>query len=193
MKKILIAAVALLSFGVANAQVFYLGYQNNSFNSTYGSTTHTETAPGFVVGFGQNFEIADGLGIQPAFEMSLNSYKRSTVLGDIKYSNFGIKVPIDFNYGIELGSDLKLYPFAGPSLYLGIANNGKLGDEKESLYDDSLKRFGFGVNFGAFCDFKDVLRLKVGYDMGLSNLYQDGDDDFKYKQNCLTIAIGYLF
>lgn len=193
MKKLLIAAAAMLSFCFADAQVYYLGFQQNKFKSetTIGSTTHTdkETAPGFVIGLGKNFEIADGLGIQPAIEMSLNSFEESSV----KTTNFGFKAPIDINYGFELGSALRLGVFAGPTFYFGAYNKAKWDDNKMDLYEDALNRFSLGANAGAFCDILDLLRVKVGFDMGLSNLDQDGDDDYKYKQNCLTIAVGYLF
>ncbi|MCQ2065801.1 MAG: PorT family protein [Bacteroidaceae bacterium] len=193
MKRLLIAAAAMLSFCFADAQVYYLGFQENQFANTVGSSTHTEKAPGFVIGFGKNFEIADGLGIQPALELSLNTRKETTLGTDYKYNNFGVKLPIDINYGFELGSVLKLGAYAGPTFYLGAVSNCKYDDDKYNFYEDDLNRLSIGVNGGIFCDIMDLLRVKVGYDKGLTNMLQDGDDDYKYKQNCWTIAVGYLF
>lgn len=193
MKRLLIAAAAMLSFCFADAQVYYLGFQENEFANTVGSSTHTEKAPGFVIGFGKNFEIADGLGIQPALELSLNTRKETEFGVDYKYNNFGVKLPIDINYGFELGSVLKLGAYAGPTFYLGAVSNCKYDDDKYNFYEDDLNRLSIGVNGGIFCDIMDLLRVKVGYDKGLTNMLQDGDDDHKYKQNCWTIAVGYLF
>lgn len=197
MKKLLVLAAALLTFGFANAQVFYIGYQNNQFNTKMKvlntTATDKQNASGFVVGYGQNFNISGAFGVQPALEMSFNSHKAKSAGIESTATNFGVKVPIDLNYGFSLSPDFKLNVFAGPTLYLGIVDSEKVGDQKVNMYEDFMKRFSFGVDFGAWCDIKDLIRVKVGYDLGLSNMLQDGTSDYSMKQNCLTIAVGYLF
>ena len=193
MKKLLIIAVAILSFSAVNAQVAYVGFQSVTGKSKAGNTTVSKSNPGFFLGGAMNFDIADALGIQPGLELSYAGRTENNALtGDTKYSMWGIKIPVDVNYGFELAPDFKLSVYAGPSIYVGLANNWKSGNTTYDNYGDDLSRFGLGLGMGAWCDFKDMLRLKIGYDLGLLNRAQD-KDNFNYKESAFMISVGYLF
>ena len=56
MKKLLLIVAAILSFGAANAQVAYLGYQNVSGRNKIGSTTTLNDYSGMFAGGAMNFE-----------------------------------------------------------------------------------------------------------------------------------------
>jgi len=193
MKKLLIIAAAILSFSAVNAQVAYVGFQSVTGKSKAGNTTVSKSNPGFFLGGAMNFEIADALGIQPGLEISYAGRTENTALaGDTKYSMWGIKIPVDVNYGFELAPDFKLSVYAGPSIYVGLSNTGKNGNTTYDYYGDDISRFGLGLGMGAWCDFKDMLRLKIGYDLGLLNRAQD-KDNFNYKESAFMISVGYLF
>lgn len=154
MKKLLVIAAAILSFSAVNAQVAYLGFQSitSTGKTTVGNTTTTTTNsnPGFFLGGAMNFEIADALGIQPGLEVGyFGRTEKSTLLGDTKYSSWGIKIPIDVNYGFELADGFNLSVYAGPSIYVGLANNAKNGNTTYDYYGDDLGRFGLGIGLGA--------------------------------------------
>ena len=53
-------------------------------------------------------------------------------------------------------------------------------------------RFGLGLGMGAWCDIQDVIRVKLGYDLGLLNRAQN-KDNFNYKESGFAISVGYLF
>ena len=194
----MVIAAAILSFGAANAQIAaYLGYQSVTTKAKVGDVTTSEPYSGFLVGGAMNFDVYEGIGIQPALE--LNYYgktKNQTTL-----SSFGAKIPIDVNYGFDLAPDFKLYAFAGPSIYIGILNKTKydsydpVADKTTKVtrdnYENNLKRFGLGFGLGAWCDFKDMIRLKVAYDMGLNDRSQNSN--VKFKENTFSISVGYLF
>ena len=195
MKKLLVIAAAILSLS-ANAQVAYVGFQSVTATSkaTTGNVTVTEknNNSGFFVGGAMNFEIADALGIQPALEFSYAGRTEKDLLNnDVKYSAMGVKIPIDVNYGIELSPDFKLAAYVGPSLYLGITNQSKSGEVTVDNYENRLGRFGLGLGFGAWCDIKDMIRVKIGYDLGLLN--RDTRDDMSYKESGLLFSVGYIF
>ena len=170
MKKLLVIAAAILSFSAVNAQVAYLGFQ--SITST-GKTTVA-------------------LGIQPGLEVSyFGRTEKDALLGDTKYSSWGIKIPVDVNYGFELADGFNLSVYAGPSIYVGLSKNGKNGNTTYDYYGDDISRFGLGLGMGAWCDIQDMLRVKIGYDMGLLN--RETRDDMSYKESGLMISVGYIF
>ena len=193
MKKLLVIAFAILSFSAVNAQVAYVGYQNVTGKDKIGNTTWNYANSGFFLGGAMNFEIADALGIQPALEISYaGRTENDLVLGEIKYASWGLRIPIDVNYGFELSPDFKLSVYAGPSIFVGLSNNSKNGNTTYDLYGDRYGRFGLGMGMGAWCDIKDMLRVKVGYDLGLINRAQDKDNR-NYKESALLLSVGYLF
>ena len=196
MKKLLVIAAAILSFSAVNAQVAYLGFQSvtSSRKVTAGNTTTTFTGSnaGFFLGGAMNFEIADALGVQPGLEISYAGRTEKDLLNnDDKFSMWGVRIPIDVNYGFELSPDFKLNVYAGPSIYLGLAYNDKDGNVTYDWYGDEYSRFGLGLGMGAWCDIKEVIRVKVGYDLGLLNRAQK--DNVNYKESGIMFSVGYLF
>lgn len=191
MKKLLVIAVAILSFSAVNAQVAYVGFQSVTGKSKVGDTTTSKTSSGFVLGGAMNFGISDGIGVQPGLEIAYASRSERILTIDHKYPSLGVRIPIDVNYGFELSPDFKLYAYAGPSIYFGLSFKDKFDDTTVDKYENSLNRFGLGLGVGAWCDVKDMIRVKVGYDMGLINRAQDSD--WNYKENAFLISVGYLF
>ena len=193
MKKLLVIAFAILSFSTVNAQVAYLGYQSVTDKTKGGNTTVSHSSSGFFLGGAMNFEIADALGVQPGLEIGyFGRTEKDNLLGDAKFSSWGIKVPIDVNYGFELAPDFILSVYAGPSIYLGLSKNGKQGNTTYDYYGNTYNRFDLGLGMGAWCDIKEVIRVKVGYDMGLLNRAQD-KDNWTYSESGLMFSVGYLF
>ena len=192
MKKLLVIAAAILSFSAVNAQVAYLGFQSVTASSKAGNTTISKANSGFFLGGAMNFEIADAIGIQPGLEVSYAGRTESTIAGDDKFSMWGIKIPVDVNYGFELAPDFKLNVYAGPSIYVGLSYNDKVGNTTYDWYGNQFGRFGLGLGMGAWCDIKDVIRVKAGYDLGLLNRAQD-KDNLDYKESAFMISVGYLF
>ena len=195
MKKLLVIAAAILSFSAVNAQVAYVGFQSvtGTHKTTSGSVTVTDkqSNSGFFVGGAMNFEIADALGIQPALEFSYAGRKEKDILNnDIKYSALGVRIPIDVNYGFEIADGFKLAAYAGPSIYFGISNQSKSDNVTTNYYENVLGRFGLGLGFGAWCDIQDMLRVKIGYDMGLLNRAKD--DGVAYKEDALMLSAAHI-
>lgn len=196
MKKFLIAAVALLSFGAANAQVAYVGYLNNTLEGKTGSITTTNTAPGFVLGGSMNFDIIAGIGVQPALQLEF--YSKTEDEGKItEFTNksIGVKMPVEINYGYEINSNFKVYAFAGPTFYYGVSDKAEAKNANTTVdrYEDLMNRFNLGLGCGAWLDVMDMIRIKAAWDFGQSNLYQDGDSDNKLTKNTFNLSVGYVF
>ena len=189
MKKLFVIAAAILSFGIANAQIVaYAGFQDVTETTKQGGHSHSEGLSGLVLGGAMNFDISNGIGVQPGVELTTASRTDNGV----KYSQLGLRVPIDVNYGFEIAPDFKLFVFAGPSIYLGLSSKAKWDDDSYDYYEDDFSRFGLGLSTGAWCDWKDMLRLKLGYDLGLTNRYKR-DSDISVKESAFMVTVGYLF
>jgi hypothetical protein len=187
MKKLLVIAAAILSFGAAKAQVAYLGYQGISGNTKAGSTTICEAYNGVFAGGAYNFDLYENVGVQPGLEV--NFYTRTE--NNVKDYSMGLRIPVDFNYCFDVATDLKVYCFAGPSFYIGLLQEQEIGDVSTDRYEDQLTRFAFGVSLGAWCDWKDMLRLKVGFDFELNDRSVTSVN--KYKENIFSVSVGYVF
>ncbi len=187
MKKLLLIVAAILSFGAANAQVAYLGYQNVSGRNKIGSTTTLNDYSGMFAGGAMNFEFYEGVAVQPGLE--INFYTRTE--DNIKDTSVGLKLPVDFNYGFDVAPGLKVYGYAGPFFYLGLYRNQSIAGVDSDWYDGKWNRFGFGFGFGAWCDWRETLRLKIGFDLGLNDRSESSLD--KYRENTFSISLGYIF
>ncbi|MBO7416821.1 MAG: porin family protein [Bacteroidaceae bacterium] len=189
MKKIMLVAAVLLTAGYASAQVSYqLGFMATAEEQTYTlgslSTTHKNNYSGFMVGADYNMNIAGGFNVAPGVAMELSLDNKEN---DVKYKEFNILVPVDFNYGFNLGQDLKLYLFAGPTFDMGIMAKN---DDKD-MFDHGKKRFDILLGGGAWVDIKDVIRLKAGYKLGLLDI--SDMDSYEWKKNVFTVSVGYIF
>ena len=118
---------------------------------------------------------------------------------DVKYKDFGLIIPFEFNYSFALGSDFKLSPYAGPIFELGLVSKSKSDDEEVNWFDNDLfnyKRLGIYLGVGAMLDFQDMLRLKVGYNFGLLDGIKECKvpaTDMEAKNKGLVVSVGYLF
>lgn len=201
MKKILFMAAALLTAGFASAQVTYsLGYINTSTTSKYEATiggvtvsnTNTESMNGFTIGIDNNINLSGDLNVAPGIGMDFSMREKN----DIKYKKFGLYVPVDFNYGFGLGSDLKVFVYAGPTFDLGLIKDAKDDDgDKVNYYDDDnavyYSRFDILVGGGVWVTYQDQIRFKVGYKAGMLNTCKT--DNYTVKNNVLSVSVGYIF
>lgn len=200
MKKLFVAAVALLSFSLANAQVaFNLGYfnVNSEVKTSVGNLSNTEKESGNSF----NFLYTDNINLVSDFNVNVGGglYFGFDKENDVKYKDFGLIVPVEFNYSFALGSDFKLSPYAGPIFELGLVSKSKYDDEETNWYDNdayTYNRFNIYLGVGAMLDFQDMLRLKIGYNFGLLDGIKECNipaTDKEAKNKGLVVSVGYLF
>ncbi|MBO6078408.1 MAG: outer membrane beta-barrel protein [Bacteroidaceae bacterium] len=197
MKKLLFLAAVLLTAGAASAQITYsLGYISTSTKAEYtlGGITSSKTTSmnGLTISVDDNINLTGDLNVAPGVGMDFSMRKD----GDIKYKKFGLYVPVDFNYGFALSSNLKLFVYAGPTFDLGIIKDAKDDNgNKVNYYDKDLvvnySRFDLLLGGGAWLTFQDQLRFKVGYKVGMLNTCKA--DNYTVKNNVLSVSVGYIF
>ncbi|MBR4593492.1 MAG: outer membrane beta-barrel protein [Bacteroidaceae bacterium] len=188
MKKLLVLAVALLTVGSISAQITYsIGYLSTSSKAqAKGATSNTETMNGITIGVDDNINLTGDFYVAPGIGIDLSFRK----MNGETLKKFGLYVPVDFNYGFNLSSDIKLSVFAGPTFDLGLIYNTKDYDcyKKE---EGNMSRFDILLGGGAWLTFQDQYRLQIGYKAGLLNTSKT--DNFTVKNNIFSISLGYIF
>ena len=195
MKKLFVLAAAILTAGVASAQITYsIGYISTSVKTEYkafgGTFSNTESMNGFTIATDDNINLTGDLNVAPGLGMDLSFGK----YGEVNVTKFGLYVPVDFNYGFELTPDFKVFVYAGPTFDLGLIYSGKNGDNKFDYYkkdEGNMSRFDILLGGGAWVTFQDQYRLKIGYKAGLLNTCKT--DDTTVKNNVFSVSLGYIF
>ena len=199
MRKIFTIAALTILFAVsANAQtLFNLGYGLGSDKTTFGSMeTDATNSNTLFAGFSHNFGIADNFGVEPGVNYVFNFSQTGDELS-VKNKYHGIHVPVLFNYALVSSSDIALKVLAGPSASYGISDKsttyvgGIKGLDIDNYSDGSYSRFGVSASFGLAAEWCNTIRLKIGYDLGLTDLNKS--DNVSYKQDLLTFSLGYIF
>ncbi len=194
MKKLFLMAAALLTVGAASAQITYsLGYINTNWDVDYKGGD--KTINGFTIGLDDNINLTGDLNVAlgAGMELSFATFDLG-ILGDWKYKEFGLFVPVDFNYGFALGDNLRLSVFAGPTFNLGLMAKQTHDDDEFNYYDEddgNMGRFDVLMGGGVWLDIQDQFRIKVGYKAGLMDT--DKSDNVERKSNVLSVSLGYIF
>ena len=192
MKKLFLIAAALLTVGFAHAQMSTsVGYVNTIIHD-WDETFHIN---GFNVEFNYDYNLAGDFYVSAGagFGMSLYQETFNDSVFNVRVCDFSI--PVDLNYRFNLGSNLKLNIYAGPTFMIGLCHTFYYDGKKDvDYYSNSnypLKRFNVLLGGGVSLDIKDHYRIKVGYKKGLLELDKTGE--YPYKKDYLTASIGYIF
>lgn len=175
-----------------------LTYNNNSANFT-----------GFYAGFSKNVGIAQGFGVAAGAHAHLNMRNTEGSLfgftGDVKETQILIDVPVLFNYGIAINKDLKITPFIGPMVSLGLSgkshvtvttpiiNTQTTHDfdwyNNDGVNDRPNNRFNISAVFGAALTFSNF-NLFAGYNLGLMDLHKSENITMKTKGFFVGLGFG---
>lgn len=215
MKKTLtILAVAVAMLATANAQTgINIAYTPQTINSTNGNLHDTIRLDGIAIGINQNIalsgDLALSVGLQGRYgfassETTVNLGILGSATATAAHKQLLIDVPVLLNYGFNLGSNVRLTLFAGPTVSFALmgkttwsGNASVLGalnlgtDGEDDWYDDNSNnsRFDIGATIGANLSFNQ-LRLFAGYNMGLLNL--STADNTTRKAAGFFVGVGYV-
>lgn len=192
MKRILFFAVALMTAGIAKAQfstsIGYVFSPINDWDETY-------YAHGLNVELDYDYNLSPNLFVSTGLGMDLSFYKISDNDSTFNGRIFDLTIPIDLNYRVNLGSDLKLNLFAGPTFMVGISHAFIYSGEKLTDYYSAanypIKRYNVMLGGGVSLDIKNQYRIKVSYKKGLLDMDKSGE--YPFKKDYLTVSVGYIF
>jgi hypothetical protein len=121
---------------------------------------------------------------------------------DVKSNISYIDIPVNFAYAINLGGN-RLMVGAGPYAGIGIGgktiatatSNGTSQKEEQDIEfgsgEEQYKRMDFGANFMAGYILNNGLMFKVNYSLGLANLSNSNEAD--YKNRYFGVSVAYFF
>jgi hypothetical protein len=176
-----------------------------------GLTYTIKGLPGFSVGLIADIPIGEsGFRVIPELYYVGKGFKADATIdllgqqikGETRTNISYIDLPINFAYAFELGNN-RLMVGAGP--YAGFGLNGKTiakttvgdisqDDERDVEFgngSDQYDRLDIGANFMAAYILNNGLMFKVNYSLGLLNL--SNNPDAEYKNRFFGVSLGYFF
>ena len=206
MKKVLsfVAVAAMMLFaGKAYAQLtLNLGYAPVTYTTTINNNDSKVEMNGFFVGATYNVNLTGDLNVAIGADFRFNTKTdESDILGvattKTTKTQMLIDIPVLFNYGLSLNSDLRISAFAGPTFSLALSGKttsdaaiaGWGGTTEDDWYGDNSnrKKFDIGLTFGLNLGYRQY-RLFGGYNMGLLNLTDT--DNVTLKASGWFIGLG---
>lgn len=218
MKNILKIFIILLISTItlqANAQTLGIkaGFNLANMKETVDATTFsidTKMKAGFHVGLMYDIPIKTYLSFEPALLFTTKGLKiKENILGvvlDASLNLYYIDIPLNLKGNFNIGEETNVYVAFGPYLGFGLSGKSKvyasyLGQSESSEENviwgndpnnDYLKRFDFGLTFGAGIEFKKYM-FGISYDLGLTNISAYQEDDTSLKNRVLKFSLGYRF
>lgn len=195
MKKILLSAVAVMAFGVAQAQEIKFGAKAGLNIANLGGDAETDgSRTGFHIGAVAEFKLTETFSIQPELVYSMQGAKTKfgieelgmVVEEDLKLDY--INIPIMAKYYVMEGLSLE----AGPQI--GFLMSAKFGSEDVK---DGYKSIDFGLAAGVGYELPMGVFFQARYNAGLANIADtssdEGEGDFKMTNGVFQISVGYKF
>ncbi|MFH6993670.1 porin family protein [Flavobacterium sp. FlaQc-48] len=192
MKRIILAAIAVMAFGFTNAQETRFGVKGglNLTSFAGGNYYDAKSLVGFQVGGFAEIKIIERLAIQPEVLFSTQGAKfDGGVDGDFDSKLNYINVPVLAKFYITKQFTVE----AGPQIGFLVSAKRDGNDAK-----DAYKSIDTGFNFGVGYNFTENVAVGLRYTVGLANIgdYEIDDFDQYYdspKNSVLALTLAYKF
>jgi len=206
MIKHIFTAIAVITFGIANAQKAQFGLKgginvaNQNFSVEGGFPTPSSII-GFHIGGFVEIKMSDKFAIQPEILYSTQGSKFDMTIYDSGFEYYTkntfklgyINIPVMFKYYAAKKIALE----AGPQI--GFLTSSKIetavfGESVTQNAKDLFETIDFGLIFGAGFDITNKLSAGIRYNVGLANIAKtDGNSDESIKNNVFSVSLGYKF
>jgi hypothetical protein len=193
----------------------------NISNSKNGSTEDNAILPSFNVGIMGRAGLSKTVDIESGLLLTGRGSKAETTFNNgndyvrTKFNPLYVELPVNLILNVPLSKNTGIFFNAGPYAAVGVGGKSKtdikLGpltsssekdikfsnddpftSEQDDAAYDKLKRFDFGLNFGAGIDLDKVI-LKANYGLGLTKInstQSDNNADDKNKYRTFSISMG---
>ncbi|MBQ1936994.1 MAG: porin family protein [Bacteroidales bacterium] len=197
MRKIffIIATIAISTSAFAQIGVG-AGYVDQTTKTTIKSNSSTRHSNGFRAGAEFTTHLGAGFSIAPsAYYMYLSSREEITG-GHVDIAQNIISLPFNVQYHLPLWGDVDMFAFAGTRLNYTISSETSTQQPKirttvNNFDNQNLKRWEMGLGFGVGFDIIDMIRLKMGYDFGYTDMNED--NDIKVTNSGFNVSLAFLF
>lgn len=206
MKKLFVAVMALLSFGISFAQQESKSGSDIKYGAKGGlnlanivgdDAGDANNYVGFNVGFFVEIPVTDKLIFQPEILYSAQGSKSEGIVdgynvdATLKFNY--INLPLMFKYQVANKFSLE----AGP--YIGFLTSAKLKFDVEGLGSDTVdmkddvKSTDFGIGVGMNYEFSDVIFANARYQGGLTEIGDSEAGGNSVKNSVFQIGLGFRF
>lgn len=220
MKKVFLAAIAIGTFGIANAQSVKFGVKAGVNIATLTGDAVADDVSmkvGFNAGGLAEIKFTDMIALQPEVLFSMQGARTVDRTNDIVGNRFEEESSVNLGY-INVPVMLKIYPTksffleGGPQVGFLISAKSKNEDtsnfvdgtsivESETVdIKDNLKTVDVAFNLGLGYDFTENLFINARYSLGLTNVYDTPDflgglgvTELDAKNGTISVNVGYKF
>ncbi len=173
---------------------FELGANLMNANFTLENTQiDTKNAIGPRAGYVGEFNITDELYIRGALLYMQKGFK----FAEETWAVNSFDIPVSLGYTIDLNGDkLQWFVDGGISVAYNTRAITRIDDEPVELIigknDGEIKAVSSGLNFGTGLQFSQLIKFRVNYYNGLTNLvYTESTDE--WKNHYLGVSLNFLF
>ena len=220
MKKVFLAAIAISTFGIANAQSVKFGIKAGANIATLTGDAVADDVSmkvGFNAGGLAEIKFTDMIALQPEVLFSMQGARTVDRTNDIAGNRFEDERTVNLGY-INVPVMLKIYPTksffleGGPQVGFLISAKSK-NEETSNFVDgtttvesqtvdikDNLKTLDVAFNIGLGYDFTENLFINARYSLGLTNIYDTPDllgalsvTELDAKNGTISVNVGYKF
>ena len=198
MKKLILSAIAVISFTIASQAQLKVGIKagagltNQRINVTEGSIYSSDHVKGYHAGVISDLQLGRNFYLQPQV---LFSQKGVTLLNtnghDATIKMSYVEVPVNLLYKFNLPCG-KIFLGAGAAFSYAVAGKQTIDGQKTDLYsgDKNWKREDISLNFTAGFEFNNGLFASINSQKGLLNTSQVSG--VSAKNESLSVSVGYL-
>lgn len=193
----------------------------NITKTNNGQTEKNNILPSFNAGIMGRFGLSNEFDLESGLIFTGHGSKAETYFNGgndyvkSRFNPFYLQVPLNAVLKIPMDKESGIFFHAGPYIAMGIGGNSrqesKIGplmssstesikfsnddpftSQQDDAAYDKLKRFDFGLNFGAGIEFKHLI-LKVNYGLGLSKINStesNNTENDKNKYRTLSFSVG---
>jgi hypothetical protein len=193
----------------------------NITNTNAGGTEKNAVLPSFNLGLMGRMGLSQTVDIETGLLLTGKGSKAETYFNGgndyvkAKFNPLYVEVPLNIVVNIPLAKSTKIFLNAGPYAAVGVggksktetkigaltsnsessikfSNDDPFTSQQEDAAYDKLKRFDFGLNFGAGLDLNKIL-LKANYGMGLTKIgstQSNNNANDKNKYRVFSISVG---
>ena len=220
MKRLILTAAAIAVSVSAFAQISVgAGYVNDAYRQTINISDNTTNNSkyannGFYLegaysyALTNDFSLSAGLRFSSLGRTDNGNYDLGSLhLGDAtaKTKEMYLSIPVTANYAYTINKDVRVFAFAGPSFAIGLSSKtdvtaSVLGQSSTTNVDNygkddegncNYNRTNLYLGAGLGVDLMNMVRVSLGYDLGLLN--RSAADNTTLKQNQFRIGVAYLF
>jgi opacity protein-like surface antigen len=209
MKKVILSAIAVLAFGLTNAQETKFGAKLGLNVATLSSkdSDGIKSKIGLNIGGFAEIKISETFAFQPELLFSMQGAKSSTSNSGSGFSSTSestgslnyINIPLMAKYfvipklSIEAGPQIGFLlsaktEFTSSTTFGGTTQTSSDSKDTKEFY----KTVDFGLNFGASYDITENIFAGVRYNLGLSDIIKDNTGN-SVKNSVFSLNAGYKF